>query len=75
MPAVHAQTVANGERASVSVDFLRSPIALASSGRPSANGVTSVAVVIEDSECCPLSMFGPDSHTLGTSLKAGRMGT
>ena len=38
---MHAQTVDSDERASVSVVFLRSPMALASSSRPSAIGAPS----------------------------------
>ena len=41
---VHASTVARGERDSVSVVFLESPMPLASSGRPSATGAPSVEV-------------------------------
>ena len=39
----------HGERASVSVVFLRPPMALAFSGRPSAIGAPSVAVPVADS--------------------------
>ena len=39
----------DGERASVSVVFLRPPMALAFSGRPSAIGAPSVAVLVADS--------------------------
>ena len=39
----------NGERASVSVAFLRSPMALASSGRPFASGAPSVDALVADS--------------------------
>ena len=41
---VHAQTVASDQRASVSVVFLESPMALVSSGGPSATGAPSVVV-------------------------------
>ena len=53
----------------VSVDFLRSPMALASSRsrRPSANGVPSVLLWLT-----PYASWVP--RRLGTSLKAGRMG-
>ena len=47
---MHACAVVRDERDSVSVVFLRSPMPLASSGRPSAIGAPSVEALVVDSD-------------------------
>ena len=68
---MHAQTVDNDERVPVSVVFLRSPMALASFGRPSVIGASSVPALVIDSKCCSAGKMGGAQTLcrLGISLK------